>query len=179
MYPFIRMGVQFFRHRNAPALPVTGTHISQHLCLPWDLDPWNELNNGRTLTLYDLGRIPLSYRTGLVQILKQNKWGLTVAGSVVRYRRRVQMFDRLVMKSRCVTWDARFFYLEQSMWKSGGECSSHAVFRSAVVGQNGIVNPAEVIRQSEYAGPPPPMPAFIAKWIEAEDTRVWPPMQGA
>lgn len=179
MYPFVRIAWQFYKHRNDPALPMTGTHISQHYCLPWDLDPWNELNNGRTLTLYDLGRIPLSNRTGLVQILRTNKWGLTVAGSVVRYRRRVQMFDKLVMKSRCITWDARFFYLEQSMWKTDGECASHAVYRSAVVGTGGIVNPAEVIKQTTHTGPPPPMPDFIAKWIVAEDARVWPPMPDA
>jgi acyl-CoA thioesterase FadM len=176
MYPFARMGLQFLRHRNDPALAVTGTHVSQHLCLPWDLDPWNELNNGRTLTLYDLGRIPLSYRTGLIGILRKNHWGLTVAGSAVRYRRRVKAFDKLTMKSRCATWDARFFYLEQSMWKTNGDCASHAVFRSAVVGKAGIVDPAEVISQSTHTGPPPPMPDFIAKWIGAEDVRVWPPM---
>ena len=54
------------RRRRLPPLPVLGTHVSHHRCWPWDLDPWVELNNGRTLTLYDLGRIPMAQRTGLI-----------------------------------------------------------------------------------------------------------------
>ena len=41
MYPFIRLPWQFFKHRNDPALPPTGVHVSQHICWPWDLElPW-------------------------------------------------------------------------------------------------------------------------------------------
>ena len=65
MYPVIRMAKEIVKFRNAPALPITGTHVSQHICWPWDIDLWMELNNGRTLTLFDLGRIPLAIRTGL------------------------------------------------------------------------------------------------------------------
>ena len=57
MYPFFRLAWQFFLNRNGPSLTIGDTHISYHYCLPWDLDLWMELNNGRTLTLYDMGRI--------------------------------------------------------------------------------------------------------------------------
>ena len=86
MYPFLRMAKELWLNRNAPPLPITGTHLSQHICWPWDLDPWRELNNGRTLTLYDLGRLPLGLRTGLHRVLAANGWGMTVAGNTTRYR---------------------------------------------------------------------------------------------
>ena len=54
MYPFLRMVKETWANRNAPPLGLTGTHVSHHICWPWDLDIWMELNNGRTLTLYDL-----------------------------------------------------------------------------------------------------------------------------
>ena len=60
MYPFLRLGLEVLRARRAPPLPIDGVHVSHHTCWPWDLDPWGELNNGRTLTLYDLGRVPLA-----------------------------------------------------------------------------------------------------------------------
>ena len=179
MYPFLRLPWQFFLHRNAPPLGILGTHVSRHICWPVDLDPWNELNNGRTLTLFDMGRIPLARRTGLFAALRCKGWGLTVAGSMVRYRRRVQVFDRLVMRSRCVTWDKRFFYLEQSLWKADGDCSAHAIYRMAITSRAGIVDPALVVAELGHGGPAPVMPAAIALWVRAEDARVWPPMADA
>ena len=35
-------------------------------------------------------------RIGLVDLLREHKWGLTVAGSMVRYRRRIRPFARFV-----------------------------------------------------------------------------------
>jgi len=177
MYPFIRMAYQLWKGRNLPALGPFDTHVSEHLCLPWDLDMWNELNNGRTLTLYDLGRIPLAQRAGLVDMLRRERWALTMAGCSVRYRKRVKAFDRVTMKSRLVGWDARFMYLEQSMWRPDGTCTSHVLYRSAVTDKNGIVPMDQVLRAIQFVGEPPAPPAWVTAWIEAEAQRPWPPMQ--
>lgn len=178
MYPLIRMVYQIHRHRKDPPLPLTGTHVSQHYCLPWDIDLWRELNNGRTLTLYDLGRIPLAMRVGLVSVLRRKRWGLTMAGASVRYRRRVRMFERIEMRSRAICWDEKFLYLEQSMWKTDGACAGHVLYRSAVTGKGGIVPTAQVIGELGRDAASPPMPDWVAAWIEADNRRPWPPMQG-
>lgn len=174
MYPFLRMAMSIRAGRRAEPLPIFGTHVSHHICWPWDLDPWVELNNGRTLTLFDLGRLPLGVRTGLDRVLRQRRWGMTVAGSSVRYRRRVKAFDRITMLSRCVGWDARFFYTEQSMWVRG-ECTTQVVLRSAVVGASGMVAPVEVARALGVPEESPPLPGWVEAWIAAEATRPWPP----
>ena len=106
MYPVVRMPWQMWRHRGDPPLGPLGEHVSRHVCWPWDLDLWVELNNGRTLTLYDLGRVPMGARMGLTRALTRRGWSLTVAGASVRYRRRVRAFDRIVMRSRGVGWAA-------------------------------------------------------------------------
>ncbi len=177
MYPVFRLVTQFIRFRRAPALPLTGTHVSRHMCLPWDIDLWMELNNGRTLTLYDLGRLPLAKRAGLIGAMKRNGWGLTMAGAIVRYRRRIRMFETVEMRSRALCWDQRFIYLEQSMWKADGECANHIVYRAALTDHSGIVPPARAARAITGADASPPMPAWIAAWVAAEDLRPWPPMQ--
>lgn len=174
MYPFIRMAKEAWKFRRAPKLGIFDTHVSHHICWPWDLDPWRELNNGRTLTLYDLGRIPLAARTGLVGVLKARRWGITVAGNTVRYRRRVRAFDRIEMRSRLVGWDARFLYMEQSMWK-GGECTSHMLIRSAVVSREGMVAPEKVAAALGAAPDSPALPGWVAAWIAADAQRPWPP----
>jgi acyl-CoA thioesterase FadM len=174
MYPFFRLMKEMFIHRKAERLPATGTHVSHHICWPWDLDPWIELNNGRTLTLYDLGRIPLANRAGLIGALKENGWGLTMAGASVRYRRRVRAFDRIEMHSRLVGTDDRFLYLEQSMWVKG-QAASHILYRSAVTDKNGIVPTSKVRMSLGLSDPLTNLPDWINAWIEAENLRPWPP----
>ncbi len=184
MYPFLRLAVQFLRHRGDPPLPLLGTHESRHLCWPWDLDVFGELNNGRTLTLYDLGRLPWSGRIGFIRVLRERRWQVAVAGASVRFRRRVHAFDRLLMRSRAVGWDERFLYSEQAIWLlSGphkGECASHVLIRSAVTaGRRGLVPAEEAVRALGHDGPPPELPAYVRAWIEAEGARPWPPMEDA
>ncbi len=175
MYPFIRLSWQFFIHRNAPKLAVDDIHISHHICLPTDIDLWWELNNGRTLTLYDLGRLPMARRAGLIQMLKDNNWGLTMAGVSVRYRKRIRMWQRFEMRSRALGMDDKFIYLEQSLWRNN-ECCGHALYRSAVTDKDGIVKPDRVIAA---LGIPftKPLPDWVQAWIDADATRPWPPMQ--
>lgn len=175
MYPILRFVGEMARARRQPHLTVMGTHISHHRCWPWDLDPWIELNNGRTLTLYDLGRIPLAQRTGLVDILRRHKWSVTVAGNSVRYRRRIKMFERFTMLSRVLGCDDKFIYMEQSMWKRG-ECANQMLVRSAVTSAEGIVPPAQVMREMGLEGALPDMPQWVKNWIEADATRPWPPV---
>jgi acyl-CoA thioesterase FadM len=174
MYPFVRMVKELWKFRNAPALPILGTHVSTHTCWPWDLDPWRELNNGRTLTIYDLGRIPLGQRTGLHKALQANGWGMTVAGNSTRYRRRVRMFETVTMHSRCIGWDARFIYMEQSMWK-GEDCASHMLIRSAVTSAAGIVPPLRLLESMGQVQDSPPLPDWVQAWIAADGQRPWPP----
>ncbi len=177
MYPFLRLARELWHTRNASPLGVTDTHVSHHRCWPQDLDPWVELNNGRTLTLYDLGRIPLGIRTGLSSTARSKGWGMTVAGASTRYRRRVRLWDVVEMHSRCIGWDARFFYMEQSMWR-GAECTSHMLLRSAVTSAAGIVPPEQVIVAMGLSQPSPALPDWVAAWTQADARRPWPPERG-
>ncbi|MDG2339940.1 MAG: acyl-CoA thioesterase [Paracoccaceae bacterium] len=174
MYPLIRLVGELIKFRNRP-LDLSEPHISTHRCMPWDIDPWMELNNGRTLTLYDLGRVPYFARTNAVKTLKQNKWNVTVAGVSVRYRRRITTFQKITMYSKFVGWDEKFFYTEQSIWDKNGECANQIVVRTAIVDRNGIVSPTKFAEVYEWQGDQPELPDWIQSWIKAEDTRTWPP----
>lgn len=174
MYPLLRLALETWRVRRMPPLGVLDTHVSHHRIWPWDLDPWVELNNGRTLTLYDLGRVPMVLRSGLIAALRRRGWGITVAGSCPRYRRRLRLWDRVQMRSRLVGWDDRFLYVEQAMWK-GADCANHVLIRTAVTGPAGIVPPAQVLAAMGAPTESPPLPDWIRAWIAAEAQRPWPP----
>lgn len=178
MYPALRLMTEWLRHRHR-RLGLFETHVTRLTCLPWDLDPWMELNNGRTLTLFDLGRMPLSLRLGMVDALRANGWGMTAAGTHCRYRRRVRLFHRVEMHSRLIGWDARFLYVEQAMWR-GGEALNHILVRlAATEGARGILPPARLIAAMGHAGvESPALPDWVAAWIAAEALRPWPPAVG-
>jgi acyl-CoA thioesterase FadM len=174
MYPIIRLIKELIVHGDAPDLPPTGTHVSQHICWPWDIDHFLELNNGRTLTLYDLGRYPLAKGAGLLRVLRKNRWGLTMAGASVRYRKRIALFDRFEMRSRALGYDDKFVYLEQSMWR-GKTCCNQIVYRSAVTNSGKIVPPHKIWEELGADAKMPDLPDWVKAWIIADATRPWPP----
>lgn len=178
MYPLGRLIKEMVLQRNAPRIGMLETHRSSHLCWPWDLDPWMELNNGRTLTLYDLGRLPMMLRNGLIEALRKSKCGITVAGASVRYRKRIRVFQRVEMLTRIIGWDARFFYMEQGLW-CGTSCANHILLRLAVTSSKlgGIVPPAQLLQYfpNETPAESPALPQWVQAWIDSESDRPWPP----
>ncbi|MGZ9809067.1 acyl-CoA thioesterase [Pseudoroseicyclus sp. H15] len=177
MYPFIRMWRGIAQAKRLPKLGFHETQVTHHRIWPQDIDLWMELNNGRTFTLYDLGRLPFAYRIGLADVLSANGWGMTVAGSTIRYRRRLRTFERAEMRTRNAGWDERFFYIEQSMWNETGEAANAALIRMAVTGKGGIVPPAQAVAAMGEDPALPELSDWVKTWVTAEAARPWPPMQ--
>lgn len=174
MYPVLRFAGELLSHRRSPPLGPFETHVSTHRCWPWDLDPWGELNNGRTLTLFDLGRTVLAQRTGLAATLSREGWSVTIAGASTRYRRRVTAMQRLQMRSRMLGWDDRFFYLEQSFWRRG-ECTTHMLMRAAAVEAGRMVPIERLTRAMGLQDVDQALPDWVQAWADAERARPWPP----
>jgi acyl-CoA thioesterase FadM len=175
MYPFLRLGLNLFSARKLPPMNVLDLHVSQHRCRLVDCDIFLEMNNGRILTLYEMGRFQAAVRMGLWALLKKKRWGLTVAGTSIRYRRRIAPLEKYEIRTKIATWDDRFVYIEQGMFKMSGECASHVLFRTAVVAKGRAV-PTDVLIEAMGVTDPRPEPAdWVRNWIDAEATRPWPP----
>ncbi|SFS19054.1 acyl-CoA thioesterase [Yoonia litorea] len=174
MYPIVRVIKELLRARKMPELGALDAHVSYHRCWPQDVDNYLEMNNGRILSILDIGRTGLAQRVGLIGALTKNRWGLTIAGSSLRYRKRIRPFVKFRTVSRCIGWDKRFFYIEQSIW-IGEDCAVQALFRSAMTDKNGIVPPEAVFAAVGYQADSPLLPAWAQAWIDADNTRPWPP----
>jgi len=174
MYPIIRMTKELIKFYGAPKLAIDEVHVSNHICWPVDIDIFGELNHGRILTLYDLGRLAMGSRMGLLGVVKKNKWGMTMAGVSVRYRHRVRMFQKFTMQTRAIGRDDKFLYLQQTMWR-GDKATSSTLYRSAVTDKNGLVPTQKVADALGYPDWRPEMPEWVMNWIRAEDSRTWPP----
>jgi acyl-CoA thioesterase FadM len=176
MYPFLRLFFKLAEARRLGPLDLFAAHETAITIWPWDLDPWVELNNGRTLTLFDLGRIPMTTRMGFEAAARAQGWGITVAGTNTRYRRRVTLFQRVTCVSRLVGWDDRFAYIEQGLWR-GAECCTHMILRYAFPSSAGMVKPARVLAAMGRDPRSPPLPDWVAAWAAADATRPWPPQR--
>ena len=174
MTPILRTIAELLRARRAPGLGLTDTHETPMRCWPNDIDLFFELNNGRTLSLFDIGRFGLAMRMGLIRTLRQQGWGLVVAGASVRYRARIRPLQRFRIKSRVVSWDARFVYIEQSMWR-GETCCNHILLRTGVTEAGKLVATDRVLAALGAEAPAPALPDWARNWIDADATRPWPP----
>jgi len=177
MYPFVRLALETRRGRRTTGAGFLDPYVSHHRCWPQDLDIFMEMNNGRILTLFDLGRFGIGARVGLLDALKRNRWGLAVAGGSTRYRKRIKLGQRFRMVTRCPGWDDRWLYMEQSMWL-GDTCAAHALLRTAVTGRDGIVPVPRLMEALGVDTPSPDLPGWVTDWIAADAGRVWPPVGG-
>ena len=174
MYPFARTLATALTESRKPRLGLYDTHVMPMTCWPLDIDYFFEMNNGRILTLFDIGRTALAIRIGLWDVLKQENWGLVVAGSTVRYRSRIRPMQRFEMRTRFLGFDERFFYLEQAMWR-GETCCNHALLRTGVTAKGRLAPVDDVARAMGMGEASRPLPAYAQAWAEADATRPWPP----
>lgn len=89
--------------------------------LPNDLDTNWHMNNGRYLTIMDLGRFDLILRTGLWRLMLQKKSVPILASATIRYRLPLDPFQRYHLDTRIVCWDAKWTFIEQRFMHADGD----------------------------------------------------------
>ncbi len=135
---------------------------------PNDLDTNLHMNNGRYMTLMDLGRLDLLLRNGAIRHVLAQKWYPVLASCHIRFRRPLNLFQRFEIRTRIVTWDEKWIYLEQRILRNG-DMAVHAYLKGVFVARAGGSVP--VTRLLELMGirqAPPETPAGLAAWKAAE-----------
>lgn len=139
--------------------------VVSFLCWPNDIDPYLHMNNGRFLTIMDLGRADLALRSGLAKVFKRHKWWPVVGAVTIRYKRSIPALARFQLHTRMVGWDQRGIYIEQT-FRHRGQLMAHAVMKAAFPGKEGVVDPAKVTAAAGLGPVSPPLPAGILSWEE-------------
>lgn len=144
-----------------------GESVLTFRVLPSDLDINLHMNNGRYLTLMDLGRLDLVTRMGVLGEMRRRKWMPVIGSLKIRYRRSLQPFQRYQLRSRLLCWDDKWFFMEQR-FERRGELMAIALVKGLFLGPEGRVPTQRVVDAAAVVVDSPPFPERVAVWQEAE-----------
>lgn len=158
--------------RFRPALQLPGdTGVLRFRVGLFDLDTSLHMNNGRYLTLMDLGRLDVMLRSGLWRAALANKWVPIASSVMIRYRRELGFLQAIKLNSRIVCWTAHAVIMEQWFVFDGGprdgQTAAHALFKGGLYDRKaGAFVPiarlmAAVGMSAESPEPGPDVAAFL------------------
>ncbi len=121
--------------REGPIDPTT-VGLTRIRVLPTDIDLLRHLNNGRYLSLFDLGRWDLLTRTGLLAAMTRQRWYAVVAAETITFRRSLELWQRFDLETRLIGHDDRAVYLEHRALVEG-EVYARAIIRARILRRSG------------------------------------------
>lgn len=174
MYPVTRLIGTFLKAKRGSTPEAKAISEITFRCRPWDLDMFLEMNNGRVLTLYDLGRFDLVLSMGLDKIMRKNRWGFVAASSTVRYRHRIHMFDKVTIRTQVAGVDDRWVYMAQSMWVRGLPASA-VLMRTGLTCKGKVISPQHLVDELGAEIDTVQLEDWDKQWVDTENARPWPP----
>lgn len=158
---FIRMIWLLLTARGRGPMGVTDEGRVTLRCWPNDLDVNMHMNNGRYLTIMDLGRMDLIARTGLWPVMKARKWFPVVASAKITFRRSINVFQTFELTTQVIGWDEKWLYIEHRM-ERGGKVMAQAFVKGLFLGPDGKVAMTELVGAMGHDGPSPEIDPEIA-----------------
>lgn len=147
--------------KNAKPFDVISTSFR---VLPTDLDFYGHMNNGRYLSISDIGRFDLLQRSGLWPQMRKRGWYPVVASSTISYRRSLQPWQRFTVESRFLGVDGRDVYLEQR-FVAKGEIAARLFVRGRFLAKTGGHVPMdELVALLGDSPVPNALPVWLLQW---------------
>ncbi len=168
MYPYLRALWVHLRPRTA--LTLEEDSVLPLRVMPWDADVYPEMNNGRHLTLMDLGRFDFARRTGLIGTAKRKGWAFVVGGTSIHFRHRLRPGQRFRLRTRLLGHDHHWFYFHQTTERRGQLCSG-ALVRAGLCTREGMVAADRVLTAVGAEDWQTPLPEWVRDWIAADALR--------
>ncbi len=164
--------LSFFRPRITDLL---GVSTVDFVVLPNDLDTNIHMNNGRYLTIMDLGRFDLVLRSGILKYMMKQKSMPVLAAAQVRWRLSLEPFQKYTLETRVLCWDDKWVYMEQRFVIRGGKKHGAVAAIGLVKGsfysniKKETVPTREILEVLNMPHISPAMPDHVRAWQEAEE----------
>ena len=157
---YLRFLILLIRSFGKSKLDLIDTSVLNFRVLPIDLDLNMHMNNGRYLSIMDLGRTDLMLRTGLGQHILENKWIPIVGHLHMRYLRPLKVFQPYELHTRIVTWDEKWVYLEQR-FISNKKCIAIGLVQGLIRGKHGNIPTNDLLTLLGFDNQTPETPEDI------------------
>ena len=142
---------------------------------PHDLDPSVHMNNGRYLTLMDLGRLDVLVRSGLWREVLRHGWTPIASAITVRFQRELRPFQRFRLETRVLCWDAALVVMEQTFVIDGGprdgQTAARGLFKGGIYSrkEKKFVEIARLMGLIGVSEVSPPATPEVEAFLHAED----------
>ena len=141
---------------------------SSYRVWPHDLDAFGHMNNGRYLQIMDVARTEWMSRVGVVSCMWQNRWSAVLGGGCIRFHSSLKPFQRYQVRTRLLSWDARWWFLEHAFLDEQGHQVATAVSRAALRSGSNWVPSMAVVEQLAPGATAPPLPDYLRNWLAVE-----------
>ncbi|MCK5336119.1 MAG: thioesterase family protein [Gammaproteobacteria bacterium] len=125
--------------------PLDTSIITLHVLLN-DLDLNWHMNNGRFLTIMDLGRMDLLKRTGTLDLAIKNKWMPIVGTATIDFQRPLKLWQKYELHSHIYGWDEKWIYLEQTFY-SNEKVIAIGKIKGLLRGKDGNIPPQDIMEK--------------------------------
>lgn len=165
---WLRLIWAYLSYRSRSKLQMHSVAVRSFRIWPSDLDIFNHMNNGKFLSLLDLGRFDLLLRSGIWPQLRKRRWYPVVVAETITFRKSLKLWQKFEIESAVGGWDEEAVYIDQRFVVNGEIYAQAWVRVRYLVNPRGIVTPAEVIEAfGPWPKPKPELPKWVEQWGEA------------
>ena len=173
---YLRLIALFIKLIWRSKLDVLEQSVARFHVLPNDLDTNMHMNNGRYLTIMDLGRLDLMARTGLMRKALKNNLAPVLGSAKIRFRLPLFLFQAYDLHTKVICWDEKYFYIEQrfviAKGKKAGAVAAIAFLKAGLYNTKKkiVATPLEILTLvGKEDMQSPQVPAHVKAWIDAEE----------
>ncbi|MBS4046674.1 MAG: thioesterase family protein [Alphaproteobacteria bacterium] len=136
--------------------------------MPNDLDFNGHVNNGRFLTLADVGRMDFVLRSGAAKAAFRMRALPIVGDSLAKFRRDLKLFERYELQTRLLGWDDKWTFMEHRFLRHG-RVLGVVVIRGLFKGPQGPITPAAFLAAMDLRPEAPALPDWVLDWSRSCD----------
>lgn len=135
--------------------------------LPTDIDILGHMNNGRYLSLMDIGRLDHMIRCNVFSKLHRNKIYPVVASEMIRFRKSLKLFQHAKLTTQIMGWDDKFFYVAHH-FTSRNQLYALGLIKASFLKNGKSLNTSEILKLLDHTPEQPQMPDWIKDWQKAD-----------
>lgn len=161
----LHMLLRLVGHRLLRRPPVGLFEVTRLTMRVWpnDLDTNLHVNNGRYLTIGDLGRFDWFVRAGVLRVARTQRAMPVVGDALAKFRRSLEVFQKFTLETRLLGWDDKWGFIEHRFIRKG-RVLGVIVIRGVFLGRNGPMRPNQLLAGLAHELPSPPLPRWVQEW---------------